>query len=153
MAGNLISNANSVSVNEVNSILQDFLKRVVFVPGSHVSQDRQVIDAKLALSFLFTNNEDKGETPTIVNLALQEQCNYDLNQSLNSIDKVNIQIRNLTDGQKPATVDLLICNTDSALTYYPLLSTDFSFNDEQQVVMVSLMNSVDKFSSSSSKRL
>ena len=44
-AGGLIKDANSATIDEVNSILRDFvLKRVVFVPGSHVSQDRQVID-------------------------------------------------------------------------------------------------------------
>ena len=77
--------------------MKDFvLKRVVFVPGSHVSQDRQVIDAKLALSALLNNNEDEIETPTIVYQALQEQCTDELNQSVsNKFHNVKVQLHKL----------------------------------------------------------
>ena len=153
-AGGLIKDANSATIDEINSILRDFvLKRVVFVPGSHVSQDRQVIDAKLALSLLMNDNDDNIETPTIVYQALQEECNADLNQSVwNKFDKVKVQIHNLIrDGAKPSIEDLLHCNTDSPLSYNPLSSTDLNFNDEQQVVVSSLMKCVDISTSCSAR--
>ena len=51
--GGLINSASSVKSQDVDRLLRIFiLKRVMFVPGSHVSQDRQIVDSKAAFSML-----------------------------------------------------------------------------------------------------
>ena len=152
-AGGLIRDSNCATGEEIQSILKEYiLKRVMFLPGSHVSQDRQIIDAKLALSVL-SNAEGEVETPTIVYQALQEHCNEELSHYARSkFQCVKYQIHYLIhDRDKPNYDDLFNCNTDCPITYNPLPSSDLTFNDEQQNVMISLMNSVERFVSGVSR--
>ena len=63
--GGLINSASSVDSQDVDRLLRIFiLKRVMFVPGSHVSQDRQKGDA-MAFSML-SEQHDQLQTPTVI---------------------------------------------------------------------------------------
>ena len=143
----LVSDANSITDTEINAILKRFvLKRVVYIPGSHISQDRQIVDAKVALSTL-SNNNDVLETPTIVYTALQEECTKELLESLRQkLSNVSTQIHELVfDTGKPPVEQVLDCNLDTPLQYNPMQSPNVVFNDEQLVVLLELMKTIDEY--------
>jgi len=119
---------------------------VVYIPGSHISQDRQIVDAKVALSTL-SNDNDVLETPTIVYTALQEECTKELLESvIQKLSNVTTQIHELVfDTGKPPVNQILDCNLDTPLQYNPMQSPNVVFNDEQVLVISELMKTIDEY--------
>ena len=143
----LIKDAASVNDMDTNELLKLFiLQRVMFIPGSHVSQDRQIVDAKNAFCFL-NESQELIETPTIVYNALQQECSEELNRSVTSkITNVTKQVHSLiTDAQKPTIDSLIDCQVDIPLNYNPLHSNGLHFNAEQTFVLQNLIHIIDSF--------
>ena len=142
----LVSDANLITDSETNANLKRFvLKRVVYIPGSHISQDRQIVDAKVALSTL-SNNNDILETPTIVYAALQEECTKELLESVRQkLSNVTTQIHELVfDTEKPPVNQILDCNLDTPLQCSPIESPNVVFNEKQMLVILPL-KTIDEF--------
>ena len=143
----LINDAEAITDGEIVGLLKTFiLKRVIYVPGSHVSQDRQIVDANMAFRTLLDENANT-ETPTIVYSALQEECTSELLSSVNEkFSAVVSQIHDLVqDTSKPDVQSIIDCNLDSPLAYNPLESQNVVFNDEQAAVVSSLIKTIDEY--------
>ena len=146
-AASLINDAEAITDGEIVSLLKTFiLKRVIYVPGSHVSQDRQIVDANIAFRTLLDENANT-ETPTIIYNALQEECTSEFLSSVNEkFSAVVSQIHDLVqDIGKPDVQSIIDCNLDSPLEYNPLQSQNVVFHEEQAAVVSSLVKTIDEY--------
>ena len=146
----LLEDSTNVTQEDLNKLLKKFiLRRVVFVPGSHVSQDRQKLEAKAAFSLLMDCPENM-DTPTIIYNALRDECSQELQNAINNkFCAVASQLYSLVqDSAKPDIESILNKQASDPLRYNPLCSNDIKFNEEQKVVLESLLRTLDTFVSS-----
>ena len=145
--GGLLSSATKITGADIKNLLRFYITNFgIFVPGSHVSHDKNFLQAEASFSSLRDNNLVQ-PTPQIIYTALETDCNEKVSSLIRQ--KLQLCFRNIYSqveiSGKPSLDDFL-----SATLLQPLQMDIDNENaivltDEQQQCFMSIKNAVDAY--------
>ena len=142
----LLSQSTPVSQEDIKKILREYiLKFAIYVPGSHVSHDRNFLDASAALNSL-TGELVSHETPQLVYTALQQECDQKIRAYINT-KQGNLQQQlhaMVTDVSKPALKSFLDVSITEPLSW-SIEQSSVTLNSEQLMCYTSIKRVIDAY--------